>query len=238
MAARSWGWVRTSEQAVSFCLKGEYRDQLPGHPGNHGAELGGKPGCGRGKPRTLRELKQAVAAKPQDPQAHYSLGLKYESLGKTKKALEEYRKSLSLKPGDVKVLYSLGRLMAALGEPDQAIGIIKQAVKLNPKSAEARSLLAAVYNQQAMAFMQQGNLDAARQSLEAGIQAKGGPAGPRPSAIIWDAFMSGRTNWTRRSEPCRRYSAKIRTFPWRITTWPSFITPRGTTSWPRSNFSL
>ena len=49
-------------------------------------------------------------------------------------------------------------------------------MKLNPKSAEARSLLAAVYNQQAMAFMQQGNLDAAREALEAGIQAKGGAA--------------------------------------------------------------
>ena len=138
--------------------------------------LGASPAAAVEKPGALRELKQAVAAKPEDPQAHYSLGLKYESLGQTKKAIEEYRKSLSLKPGNVKVLYSLGRLMTSLGEPGQATEIIKQAVKLNPKSAEARSLLAAVYNQQAMAFMQQGNLDAAKDSLEAGIQAKGGPA--------------------------------------------------------------
>jgi tetratricopeptide (TPR) repeat protein len=125
---------------------------------------------------TLRELKQAVAAKPQDPQAHYSLGLKYESLGQTKKAIAEYRKSLSLKPDNDKALYSLGRLMATAGEPDQAVKIIQQAVKLNPKSVEARSLLGAVYNQQAIALLQQGNLDAARQALEAGIQAKGNPA--------------------------------------------------------------
>ena len=137
--------------------------------------LGANPAAGE-KPGALKELKQAVVAKPEDPQAHYSLGLKYESLGQTKKAIEEYRKSLSLKPDNDKVLYSLGRLTASLGEPDQAIGIIKQAVKLNPKSAEARSLLAAAYNQQAMALMQQGNLDAARQSFTAGIQAKGGPA--------------------------------------------------------------
>jgi tetratricopeptide (TPR) repeat protein len=125
---------------------------------------------------TLRELKQTVAAKPQDPQAHYSLGLKYESLGQTKKAIAEYRKSLSLKPDNDKALYSLGRLMATAGEPDQAVKIIQQAVKLNPKSVEARSLLGAVYNQQAIALLQQGNLDAARQALEAGIQAKGNPA--------------------------------------------------------------
>jgi tetratricopeptide (TPR) repeat protein len=127
-------------------------------------------------PPTLRALKQAVVAKPQDPQAHYSLGLKYESLGQTKKAIAEYRKSLSLQPGNDKVMYSLGRLMATGGEPDKAIQVIQQAVKLNPKSLEARSLLGAVYNQQATAFLQQGNLDAAREALEAGIQAKGDAA--------------------------------------------------------------
>jgi tetratricopeptide (TPR) repeat protein len=137
--------------------------------------LGASSAAAGGKPGALSELKQAVVANPQDPQAHYSLGLKYESLGQTRKAIDEYRKSLSLKPGSDKVLYSLGRLMAAGGEPDKAIGIIQQAVKLNPKSAEARSLLAAVYNQQAMAFMQQGDLEAARQSIAAGIQAKGSP---------------------------------------------------------------
>jgi tetratricopeptide (TPR) repeat protein len=138
--------------------------------------LGAAPAEARGKPATLRELKQAVAANPQDSRAHYSLGLKYESLGQTKKAIGEYRKALSLKPDHEQALYSLGRLKGALGEPETAIEIIKQAVKLNPKFAEARTLLAAVYNQQAMALMQQGNLDAAREALEAGIQAKGGPA--------------------------------------------------------------
>jgi tetratricopeptide (TPR) repeat protein len=117
-----------------------------------------------------------VAAEPQNPQAHYSLGLKYESLGQTKKAAGEYRNSLRLKPNNDKVLYSLARLMAAGGEPDQAIKIVQQAVKLNPKSVEARNLMAAIYNQQATASLQQGNLDAARQALTAGLQAKGGPA--------------------------------------------------------------
>jgi tetratricopeptide (TPR) repeat protein len=138
--------------------------------------LGASPSVAGEKPPTLRELKQAVAAKPQDPQAHYALGLQYDSLGQTKKAISEYRKSLSLKPDNAKVLYSLGRLTNQLGQPEKAIEIIKQALKFNPKFQEARNLLAAVYNQQAMTFMEQGNLDAARQALETGIQAKGGPA--------------------------------------------------------------
>ncbi len=138
--------------------------------------LGASPAAAGPTPPTLRELKQAVAAEPQDPQAHYSLGLRYESLGQTRKAIDEYRTSLRLKPGNAKVLSSLGRLMASSGEPDQAIRIIQQAVKANPKSVEARRLLASAYNQQALAFLQQGNLDEAKQSLTAGIQAKGGPA--------------------------------------------------------------
>jgi tetratricopeptide (TPR) repeat protein len=138
--------------------------------------LGASPAAGGKNPPTLRELRQAVANNPQDPQAHYSLGMKYESLGKTKQAIGEYKTALSLKPDDEKALYSLGRLMGELGESEQAIKIIKQAVKLNPNSAEARSLLAAAYNQQATAFMEQGNLDSAREAFEAGIQAKGGPA--------------------------------------------------------------
>ena len=40
-------------------------------------------------------LKQAVVAKPQDPQAHYALGLKYESLGQTKQAIAEIANPLA-----------------------------------------------------------------------------------------------------------------------------------------------
>jgi tetratricopeptide (TPR) repeat protein len=139
--------------------------------------LGAGPTVAGGKAPTLRQLKQAVASNPQDPQAHYTLGVKYESLGQTQKAMGEYKRTLSLKPDDEKALYSLGRLMSEIGESEQAIKLIKQAVKLHPDSAAARSLLAAVYNKQGMAFIAQGNLDAAREALEAGIQANGDPAG-------------------------------------------------------------
>ena len=138
--------------------------------------LGAGPAVAVEKPGALRELKQAVTSNPQDPQAHYALGLKYESLGKTKQAIGEYNKALSLKPDDVKVLYSLGRLMGELGEVEPAIEIIKKVVKLKPDSPKTRSLLAAAYNKQGTALMLQGNLGDAKTALEAGLQAKGGPA--------------------------------------------------------------
>jgi len=137
--------------------------------------LGAGPAAAGKTPPRLWELKQAVAANPQDPQAHYALGLRYGSLGKTKQAVGEFKKTLKLKPDDAKALSSLGRALNTLGETDQAIAILKQAVKLDPNSTEARSLLAATYNRQGAALMTQGNLDAAREALEAGIQAKGSP---------------------------------------------------------------
>jgi len=137
--------------------------------------LGAGPATAGEKSPALWQLRQAVASNPQDPQAHYTLGVKYESLGQTKKAMGEYKKTLSLKPNDEQALFRLGRLMGELGESEPAIKILKQAVKLNPNFAEARSLLAAEYNRQGMALMEQGRLDAAREALEAGIQANGGP---------------------------------------------------------------
>jgi tetratricopeptide (TPR) repeat protein len=138
--------------------------------------LGASPASTGAAPPTLTKLEQSAAANPQDPQAHYALGMKYESLGKTRKATEEYRKALSLKPDFDQALYSLGRLMGELGETEHAIEIIKQAVKLKPDSAEARTLLATVYNQQAIELLGEGSLDDARKALEAGIETEGGDA--------------------------------------------------------------
>jgi tetratricopeptide (TPR) repeat protein len=137
--------------------------------------LGAGPAGAAERSPTVRQLKEAVAANPQDPQAHYALGLKYESMGETKKALGEYKKTLKLKPKDAQALYHLGRLTGELGDSDQAIKILKQAVKLNPKFSEARTQLAAEYNRQGAALMAQGSLGAAQEALEAGIQANGGP---------------------------------------------------------------
>jgi tetratricopeptide (TPR) repeat protein len=93
-----------------------------------------------------------------------------------KQARREYKTALGLKPDDAKGLYRMGRLMEKLGELEPAIKIVKEAVKLDPELAEARTLLAAAYNKQGMALMGQGSLDAAREALEAGLQARGGPA--------------------------------------------------------------
>jgi tetratricopeptide (TPR) repeat protein len=138
--------------------------------------LGASPAEAGKRPPALWQLKQAVASHPQDSKAHYFLGLKYESMGKSQKAIREYNAALLLKPDDQKVLYSLARLMGELDEPEQAIKLVQKALKLDPKFTKARKLLAALYGKQGLALMEQGSFDAAREALEAGIQAKPGAA--------------------------------------------------------------
>jgi tetratricopeptide (TPR) repeat protein len=138
--------------------------------------FGAGPAAAGQNPPTLRKLKQAVAANPQDPQAHYALGLQYENQGAAQKAAAEYRQALALKPDDQKMLYSLGRLMGQQGQLDQAVDIAKKAIKLNSNFAEARTLLAATYNKQGTALLLSGDLDAAKEAFEAGIRAQGDPA--------------------------------------------------------------
>jgi tetratricopeptide (TPR) repeat protein len=176
IAAKAWGRMRIFEPAA-FAASKEITVISPLVILVIAAlSLGSVPAAAGESSPTLRNLKQAVAANPQDPQAHYDLALKYEGLEQTKKALKEYRTALSLKPDFDQALYGLGRLTGALGETDKAIEITKQAVTLKPKSAEARNLLAALYNQQALELMRQGSLDDAREALETGIRAKGGDA--------------------------------------------------------------
>jgi tetratricopeptide (TPR) repeat protein len=128
------------------------------------------------KPATLRDLKQAVRTNPKDPGARYSLGEKYESLGDAKKAIREYKMVLSLKPGDEKALTRLAGVVGELGQTDKAIELLTKAVKLKPNSQEARKQLAAAYNKQGIGFIARGDLDAAREALEAGIKTDGGAA--------------------------------------------------------------
>lgn len=137
--------------------------------------LGAGPAAAGEKTPSLRQLKQVAAANPQDPQARYALGEQYERLGQLQPAQREYKAALSLKPDDPKGLYRLGRVMGKLGQLEPAIKTIKGAVKLVPQSAEVRNLLAALYNQQGAVLMQQGRLTDAREALEAGLRAKGGP---------------------------------------------------------------
>jgi tetratricopeptide (TPR) repeat protein len=134
--------------------------------------LGLGQGWARDKSPTLRQLKQAVRANPQDPQAYFNLGLKYEILGKDKEAIKAFNQAIKLKPDYPEALYELGRLKGETGEPQQGIKDLKQALKLKPDFPAAKTGLGGEHTQQGLDYMKQGQWDQAAQAFREAIAAK------------------------------------------------------------------
>lgn len=124
---------------------------------------------GRGGP-TLRDLQQAVAADPHNPQARYMLGLKYEIEGRPEQALKEYAEALKLKPDYPEVLLRLGEVKFMQGDAAAGIREVEKALKLNPQNPQAREALAFMYGRQGLTQIEQGRLPEAMASLQHALQ--------------------------------------------------------------------
>lgn len=119
---------------------------------------------------TLRELQQAVAAEPQNPQARYMLGLKYEIEGRPKQALEAYAEALKLKPDYPEVLLRSGEVKFMQGDAAAGIREVEKALKLNPQNLQAREALAFMHGRQGLTHLEQGRLQDAQASLQTALQ--------------------------------------------------------------------
>lgn len=124
---------------------------------------------------TLRQLKQAVKNNPQDPQAYYQLGLKYEAQGRSKEATKAFKQALKLKTDFPEAIYELGRLQGEAGNPEKAIKDLKQAIKLKPDYSAARTGLGGEYNQQGLDFIKKGEWGNAASAFKESLQANPGP---------------------------------------------------------------
>ncbi len=134
----------------------------------------------RDREPTLRQMKQAVQAKPGDPQAHFNLGLKYEILGKDKEAVKAFRQALKLRPDYPEALYELGRLQGERGDTEKAVKDLKQALKLKPDYAAARTGLGGEFNRQGLDLVKQDQWGQAAQAFKEALGAK-------PEAQVADA---------------------------------------------------
>jgi tetratricopeptide (TPR) repeat protein len=98
------------------------------------------------KAPTLRQLKQAVAAHPRDPEAYYNLGVKYQNLEKSREAVRAYQQALQLKPDYAPALSALGWARVQGGDFKAGIKDLQKTVELQPGNREARADLGAAYN--------------------------------------------------------------------------------------------
>jgi tetratricopeptide (TPR) repeat protein len=136
--------------------------------------LAAGPAAARDRAPTLRQLKQAVKANPQDPEAHFNLGLQYEILGKDKEAVKAFKEALKLKPDYPEALNELARLKGGAGNSAQAIKDLQQALKLKPDLRATRNALGGEYNQQGLEFIAQGQWGKAAEAFKEALKANPG----------------------------------------------------------------
>ena len=123
---------------------------------NHGAAL---LYAGR-KEEGERELRAAVALRPELVEQQLAKGAAYAAKGLTKKAVLTFHMALALDPRSAPAHFNLGLTYEGRGWMDAAIGEYRAALALRPEYAEAHNNLAILY-------AQQGRLDAALPHFEA-----------------------------------------------------------------------
>ena len=81
--------------------------------------------------------RKAVAADPQEYNAHWVLGDAYQAKGESQQALEAYQQALALNPNDPELLQDYGAwLLPTAGRAEEGIASVEKAMRLNPRHPE------------------------------------------------------------------------------------------------------
>ncbi len=90
----------------------------------------------------VRALLRAVAARPDDPEIHYYLGVAYARLGARQGALSQLQDAVRLAPGDPLAHDALGEAMREGGDVRAALREFETAARLEPREPRYRVHLA------------------------------------------------------------------------------------------------
>ena len=93
----------------------------------------------------LEDAKQKVSWQPNDPNAHFNLGVAYFKNSKFKEAIASYKKAIQLNLNDAGVFNNLGAAYIEQGDYKQAIVSLKGAIKIDPSYASAHQNIAIAY---------------------------------------------------------------------------------------------
>ena len=93
-----------------------------------------------------RDAFQAVLdAKPNDPYAHYCLGLLYEHLGEAESAAEHFKAVAKIDPDDPHVLYKYGQILVDSGQTEKGMELLARSIEVDPGFLSAVYRLALLY---------------------------------------------------------------------------------------------
>lgn len=112
----------------------------PRHPG--ALNLGGMINCQSGNVREgIRQLKSALAERPDFVEAQNNLGNAFKALGRFEEAEKAYRQALEINPDYADAHYNLGVLLELAGRRTEAEDAYRRAVELRPDFAAAHLAL-------------------------------------------------------------------------------------------------
>lgn len=102
----------------------------------------------------IRQYREALLLRPDDPETLNNLGLALLGRGDPDAAVRQFREALRLNPAQPEPHCNLGYALAGKGDLDQAIREYREALRINPTIASARDNLG-------VALARNGELDAA-----------------------------------------------------------------------------
>jgi tetratricopeptide (TPR) repeat protein len=115
--------------------------------------------------RALVVARESIRLKPDDANAHNTLGLILHSQRKPAEAVAALREAIRLKPDNHACYSNLGLVLRSQGKPDEAVAACREAIRLKPDDANA-------YGNLAGPLMDQNKLDEAIAAYRESIRLK------------------------------------------------------------------
>ena len=94
---------------------------------------------------SLTAFQKAAELSPQDPTAHFNLGVALKSSGQAELAANSYRQAVALKPDYVEAYNNLGGTLKDLGQLDSAITCYLHAIRIQPHVALTHNNLGTIF---------------------------------------------------------------------------------------------
>jgi arylsulfatase A-like enzyme/cytochrome c-type biogenesis protein CcmH/NrfG len=127
-------------------------------------------------------LREALAERPDVPDAHYALGVLRETGGQPAAAVAEYEAELAVNPKNHAASFNLAKLLSAAGRRDDALARFRESVASNPAFGTGHLYLA-------QALLESGDLLGAEAAAEKGLALDPDPAiAPLGHYVLADVY--------------------------------------------------
>jgi choline-sulfatase len=153
-----------------------------------------------------RSLLEALKGKPDEPMAHYDLGLIHDARGEPAKAIADYEAEIARHPKTYRAQFNLAKLLAAAGRSADAVRHFEQAVDANPEFGSGYLYLAKVR-------LDTGDLDGAQAAATKGMTLEPDPdIAPLGHYVLADVYSRrGRPkDAAREAAAGRKLEARVR----------------------------